>query len=279
MLMPNPPLPFLTALPAPASTVAALSHIQLWADAAQQLIVATGDFSNDCYQPTDFAALKLDFPPALVGAVPKRQAEYLAGRYLARLVMQQSGLFVPEPPQLGIGQLRAPNWPAQVTGSITHHQHKACVALLTQPLSRCSFVGIDTELWLSTSQAAEIAGSVHSAAESYILQQAGFSSAAATSLIFSAKEALFKAICPFVGEYFDFACAELTACTLLEDSATASRSGQLTLRLSADWVVARAPRQSYCCWFSGTAADVTTLVCGDGCLIPVTGSASAMPAV
>lgn len=261
----NPPLPFLTALSAPASTVAALSHIQLWADAAQQLIVATGDFSKDLYQPTDFAVLRLDFPAALVGAVPKRQAEYLAGRYMARLAMQQSGLFVPAPPQLGVGQLRAPNWPAQVTGSITHHQHKACAALLTQPLSTRSFVGIDIELWLAATQATEIACSVHSAAESHILQQSGFSSTEATSLIFSAKEALFKAICPFVGEYFGFECAEVTACTLLPGCTATKRSGRLTLRLSADWVVAKAPQQNYCCWFSCSAVDVLTLVGSDDC--------------
>jgi 4'-phosphopantetheinyl transferase EntD len=86
----------------------------------------------------------------------------------------------------------------------------------------------------------------------------------ATSLLFSAKEALFKAICPFVDDYFGFEAAELTGCSGLDLRTTAScRSGWLQLQLVTDWVIAKAPQKNYRCWFSCSASDVLTLVCSD----------------
>lgn len=267
MAMSNPPLPFLTALHQASSPVACLSNIRLFSDMSQQFIVAQANFSPDSYRQRDFADLRLECPSSIQGAVPKRQAEYLAGRYLARLVMQQSGLFSHEPPQLGSGRLRAPAWPDSVTGSISHHHSKACAVLLNKPVAADNFVGVDTELWLSEQQACEIAGSIHNAAERQILRDAGCTDAQATSLLFSAKEALFKAICPFVDEYFGFECAQLTQCGWLADTTTPYRVGWLKLQLLTDWVIAKAPQQDYHCWFSGSEVDLLTLVCSQPWLI------------
>lgn len=262
--MSHPPFQFLTPLPPASSAVASLANIQRYADISQRLVLAQGDIAIAAYQQADFADLSIDLPLSMQKAVAKRQAEYLAGRYLARLAMQQSGLFDAEPPQLAIGHLRAPAWPAQVTGSITHHKHKACVVVLTQPLSAENFVGIDTELWLSAQQANEIAASVHHTDEQAILVKAGFSHAMATSLLFSAKEALFKAICPFVDDYFGFEAAVLTSYTGSDEPGTTScRSGWLQLQLVTDWVIAKAPQQNYHCWFRCRESDVLTLVCSD----------------
>ncbi len=262
--MSHPPFQFLSPLPCASSAVASLANIQLYADTSQRLIFTQSDIALAAYQQSDFVDLKLDLPLSMLGAVAKRQAEYLAGRYLARLAMQQSGLFDTDPPQLTIGHLRAPAWPAQVTGSITHHKHKACVVVLTQPLSAENFVGIDTELWLSAQQANEIAASVHHADEQAILLKAGLSHAMATSLLFSAKEALFKAICPFVDGYFGFETAVLTSYTGSAEMGTiCCRSGWLQLQLVTDWVIAKAPQRNYHCWFSCSESDVLTLVCSD----------------
>ena len=259
-----PPFPFLSVLPLATSTASSLSKIQLFSDTLQRLILARANFSIDSYQLSDFADLMLDFPGAIENSVLKRQAEYLAGRYLVRLGMQQSGLFNPEPPQLGIGLLRAPAWPDVVTGSITHHQHSACAVVLTQPLAINNFVGVDTELWLTSQQASEIAVSIHNPNELHILVSAGFTNEQATTLLFSAKEALFKAICPFIGGYFGFDAAELQACYYFAgNTATTGRSGCLQLQLTTNWVAARAPQQKYRCWFSCREVDVLTLVCSD----------------
>ena len=262
--MSRAPFPFLSGLPLSINTVSSLSKIQLFSDTLQRLILARGNFSLESYHPTNFADLAVDFPASVEGAVVKRQAEYLAGRYLGRLSMQQSGLFNPAPPQIGIGPLRAPTWPALVTGSITHHQYSACAVVLTQPLATKNFVGVDIELWLSSQQAGEIAESIHNSDELHVLVRAGFTNAQATTLLFSAKEALFKAICPFVGEYFSFDAAELESCfELADNSMIAGRHGWLQLQLTTEWVAARAPQQKYHCWFSCREADVLTLVCSN----------------
>lgn len=122
-------------------------------------------------------------------------------------------MFHSELPQLGIGLLSATALPAVVTGSITHHQSSACAVVLNQPLATNNFVGVDTELWLTAQQASEVGVSIHNPKEFQLLIGAGFTDAQATTLLFSAKEALFKAICPFVREYFDFDAVELKACS------------------------------------------------------------------
>lgn len=262
--MPYSPFSFLSALPSTISTVPSLSNIQLFTDTSQRLILAQGSFSLEAYQRKDFADLMLDLPVSIKGAVAKRQVEYLAGRFLGRLAMQQSGMFDSEVPQVGIGLLRAPTWPERVTGSITHHQYRACAVVLKQPLCADNFVGVDTELWLTTQQALEIGKSIHTAEELQILVNAGFTTSQATSLLFSAKEALFKAICPFVGEYFGFEAVELKACSVIEDTAAiVRRNGWLRLQLVADSVINRAPQQNYCCWFSCNELDTLTLVSSD----------------
>ncbi|TLE09777.1 4'-phosphopantetheinyl transferase family protein [Vibrio cholerae] len=264
MTISNPPFPFLFALPLTHSKVASLSNVQLFSDISQNLILAQGNFSLDAYQKTNFADLMIDFPASIQNSVAKRQVEFLAGRYFARLAMQQSGLLNHESQQLGIGRLREPVWVNAMAGSITHHQHKACVVVLTKPLAVSNFIGIDTELWLTAQQTIEIAESIHNSDERQILVSAGFTNSQATSLLFSAKEALFKAICPFVGEYFGFESAKLTACFESNYTSNLCRSGWLKLQLLTNWVIAKAPQQDYYCWFSCGEFDVLTLVCSDG---------------
>ncbi len=262
--MVNSAFPFLTSLPMNLSAKAHLSELQLFTDPMQQLIIAQANFSIACYRPTDFYQLGCDFPYSLQSAVTKRQAEYLAGRYLSQLSMQQSGLFSPTPPQLGVAALRSPDWPQAVIGSISHHQHSACVALLTQPLAQDSFVGLDIELWLKDQPATEIAASIHQTHEQQLLVDIGFTSSQATTIIFSAKEALFKAICPFVGEYFGFEAAVLTDCVEWRAATTnLTRYGWLHFTLTADWVLAKAPQQQFRCWFACNEQEVLTLICSD----------------
>ncbi len=261
--MPYPSFHFLTALPTLANTVPCLQQVQVFTALEQSLLLGYCDFSVTAYRPTDFAQLQLDYPVQLQQSVVKRQAEYLAGRYLCRVLLKHSGLFGNQPPQIATGLLRAPAWPAGITGSITHHQHSASVLILTGPSSASYFAGIDTELWLDEAQAEQIAASVHKPTERKILCAAGFSPAQATTLLFSAKEALFKAICSFVGEYFGFEAAELVDCGITVTTDAGVVSGWLEFRLSSSRVLAKAPQQYYRCWFHCSATAVFNMVCSD----------------
>ncbi|WP_333796774.1 4'-phosphopantetheinyl transferase family protein [Rheinheimera sp.] len=262
--MPCPPFRFLSELPVSGAQVPSLSEIQLFCDNSQQLLLACCGFSQTAFRQTDYTGLMIELPPDIADAVPKRQIEYLAGRYLSRILLQHSGLFQCQPPQLGVSQMRAPAWPPCVTGSITHHQNHACAVLLTRPLAPDNFIGVDTELWLSAQQALDISISIHRPAEQEMLLRAGFTAAQATTLLFSAKEALFKAVCPFVGEYFGFDAAELTDCSQLAAvSSFTTEGGWLELQLTSEWVAVRSPQRTFRCWFSCSQQDVITLVCSD----------------
>ena len=258
--MKSTPYPFLKLSSFVSCDVTCISSVQVFEDEFSQLIMVCGDFSVDTYLLSDYRSLGIDLPTNISNSVVKRQTEYLCGRYLSRLALRQSGLFFPTAPQISTGPLRAPVWPDSVTGSITHHNYRAWAVLLTQPLASNNFIGIDTELWLSPMQAKEIAATIHNEEELLVLLSAGFNAAQATTLLFSAKEALFKAICPFVGEYFGFEVVQVELCSELQEDVSGF-VGSMQLRLIDLEIASKAPQDNYACWFSCSEQEVLTLVC------------------
>ncbi|MFZ8201845.1 4'-phosphopantetheinyl transferase family protein [Alteromonas portus] len=261
--MSDSPFPFLSKLPLITENILCLHDIHLFGDNLQKLILARGKFSLESYRLTDFTDLKIDLPLSIEESVNKRQAEYLSGRYLSRLAMEQCGLFYPSPPQIEIGRLRAPIWPKIVAGSITHHQYIAYAVVVTRPLAEDNFIGIDTELWLTEEQSNEFAVNIHNTEESRVLLSAGFSNHQATTLLFSAKEALFKAVCPFVGEYFGFEAARLQSCDVLRKTDSSNLIGSMQFQLTNEWIESKAPQKTFQCWFNCSDHDVLTMVCAD----------------
>lgn len=151
-------------------------------------------------------------------AVIKRQAEFVAGRKLAQQALKQIGQGYDRP--IAIGTHREPLWPAGSTGSIAHCDGWAvCTVLKAEHLS----VGIDIEHRLAHQTASEVQAMIGTAQEWALLAQQ-FDLASAVTLLFSAKESLFKALFPQVHIYLDFSDAELIGLD----------GNQLTLRLSID---------------------------------------------
>jgi enterobactin synthetase component D len=143
----------------------------------------------------------ITLPPDLERAFPGRQLHFRAGRYCAMRAMASldprfKGC------QVGRAQNGAPLWPEGTTGSITHTDGfaSAAVALTTDMES----LGIDTERIVSESQAREIASLVTSLEESSHARAAGLSEPTAFTLVFSAKESIFKCLHPITGEFMDF---------------------------------------------------------------------------
>ncbi|EGR4197819.1 4'-phosphopantetheinyl transferase superfamily protein [Vibrio cholerae] len=160
-------------------------------------------------------------PPAyhsLHKAVVKRQAEFVAGRKLAQQALKQIGQGYDRP--IAIGTHREPLWPAGIMGSIAHCDGWAvCAVLKAEHLS----VGIDIEHQLEHQAAVEVQAMIGTAQEWALLAQQ-FDLASAVTLLFSAKESLFKALFPQVHLYLDFSDAQLIGLD----------GNQLTLRLSID---------------------------------------------
>lgn len=122
----------------------------------------------------------------IVRAIPKRAAEFAAGRACARAAMSVLGI---EPTAIPGGQDRAPLWPEGVVGSITHTDHY-CLAVVGESAKFAS-LGVDVEaagrlkpdLWrltLHPDERAALEGMDEAAAQ------------AQATLLFSAKEAFYK---------------------------------------------------------------------------------------
>ena len=171
----------------------------------------------------DFQRAAIEQTPALQRSVAKRQAEYLAGRVCARAALQRldGRDYVP-----ATGDDRAPVWPADIRGSITHG--KGWAAAVVGLASDCAGLGLDQESLLEHDRAERLAGEILTPAE---LQRLDPSRTGLTvTLTFSLKESLFKALYPLVLKRFYFEHAEV-----LEWSDDGHARLRLLTDLSAQW--------------------------------------------
>jgi len=136
---------------------------------------------------------------------------------------------------------RLPQWPVGWTGSISHNRVGAIAVAAT--CSRWYALGVDRECLLDTSMASDIAAQIATAPEARLLASLSQSLSQPlpplhqTSLLFSAKEALYKALFPRVRRFQDFRAAQVIA---LDDHL-------LRLRLTHSWSEA---------WPAGSEIDV-----------------------
>ncbi|RZP95346.1 4'-phosphopantetheinyl transferase superfamily protein [Vibrio vulnificus] len=132
-------------------------------------------------------------------AVAKRKSEFVAGRYLARKALTALGA---NNTSVEIGANRAPLWPDSFIGSISHSEGFAICAVANR--DDLKGIGIDVESFIDVKVAREIVGSVLIDSEYKLVGTYTNPNPVTLTLIFSAKESLFKALYPAVGRYFDF---------------------------------------------------------------------------
>lgn len=138
------------------------------------------------------------WPGEAIEAVPRRQAEFAAGRAAARAALYQLGL---PPVAIPMRNDRAPLWPMGVVGSISHSGGLAIAAVA--PNRDMLSLGVDIEgdasiepaLWPTICRAEELA-----VLKSLPEKQALITATA----LFCAKEACYKAQYPLTGMIFDF---------------------------------------------------------------------------
>lgn len=149
----------------------------------------------DCvYCDPQLGEIRSQIPANLTAAVPKRRSEYLAGRICAAAALRL--LDLPET----IGSMnRAPIWPNGAAGSITHSNNCAIAAVST----RYASVGIDYEIIMEP-QRAESLSSMILGSDEFVRRPSGMPFENFVTLIFSAKEALYKALSASVGRILDF---------------------------------------------------------------------------
>ncbi len=137
---------------------------------------------------------------AAMGAV--RRAEFLAGRRFARAAIASCA---PErgPARVPSGPERTPRWPDGIVGTITHTRTLAAAAVARAHEARG--LGLVNEERMATPIARQVRDQVATVAELRIGQNGlSLDEASTLTLIFSAKEAVFKCLFPIVGRYFDY---------------------------------------------------------------------------
>lgn len=138
-------------------------------------------------------------PPDLVDAVPVRRLHFRAGRHCALVALERLSPGLPRGP-IERADSGAPVWPSDVVGSITHTHGfvSAAVGLASQVQG----VGIDSEQIVSSERARAVTTRVAWSSELAHARQAGMDRLQALTLVFSAKESIFKCLYPLTGVRF-----------------------------------------------------------------------------
>ena len=129
----------------------------------------------------------------LKNAVPKRRNEFIVGRRCARAALAQIGV---SPCALPPGENRVPQWPAGIVGSISHSVGLCCAVAAHSNRIRCLGVDLETTTRISPGVIKYV---MHPLEADFV-----GSDQMRGSLLFSAKEAFFKAQFPIWGVWPNF---------------------------------------------------------------------------
>lgn len=155
------------------------------------------DYSNVC--ELDFKNHEICYPDLLKNCVSKRKAEYLAGRLCAKNLFRLIGLpdsqiqLLPQPDRL-------PTWPNEYIGSISHISDCAVVGITND--FYYTNLGVDIECFMDTETANSVASQIATPHELSNFPSLEFP--ILLTLIFSIKEAIYKAIYFEIRKLFNF---------------------------------------------------------------------------
>jgi enterobactin synthetase component D len=140
----------------------------------------------------------LAIPSELDGAVPSRRMEFVAGRACAQRALRT--LLPGFSGTVPINPDRDPRWPAGIVGSLTHSGTIAAAAVARA--SDALGLGIDVEAIISPDTVKSVQRLIASAGEGPAPK--GYTDELYATLLFSAKEAVFKCLFPIARRPFFF---------------------------------------------------------------------------
>lgn len=168
----------------------------------------TMSFHIDQLQVNQFLEEGLELPSNLQYAIKKRQIEFLCGRLCAKSCMESLGY--PHPPRIPAGEDRAPLWPPELVGSISHTDRLATAVVGAAAVIES--VGIDIERVIEDATPQMIKHICCDTDELDELQEIQkISREEALTLIFSGKESLYKAVYPKLQRFYGFQAARVRA--------------------------------------------------------------------
>lgn len=189
---------------------------------------------------------------SITSAVEKRKREYRAGRHSAAAVLSMLGI---EDYSLLNDPQRAPIWPPGIIGSLTHCDNFCCAVAASQ--LNIASVGIDAEPLIPLPK--ESTPLICHEQELVSLQASGHTDNFWSKVIFSAKEAFYKAYFPLCRQYLDFleAHVELHAS---QSKTKATRSGDFSIQLLTPPHYALYNQQSFSGRYLITATHIITAI-------------------
>ncbi|WP_371171516.1 4'-phosphopantetheinyl transferase family protein [Aliiroseovarius sp. 2305UL8-7] len=159
-----------------------------------------GTRDTDIILINESAKIKVPLPS---GTVQKRKIEFILGRYCAKKAMAHFDRDY-ENCSLSVRKDRSPDWPSGIVGSITHSDRYICaVAAQSADLSG---LGVDCEAIIAHETARNIHKHIVQPAEwaLYAHSPSRLDLAEFVTLIFSAKESIFKCYFRHIGKHFYF---------------------------------------------------------------------------
>lgn len=165
--------------------------------------ILVGLYNSTCF---DIKYLDVDIPNRFDKVVRKRKTEFAVGRFLSMLLLEGYGV---KTRAIDVGAGGEPIWPDNFIGSISHSEGVTICSVLR--LSRFQYIGIDVELALNRKEYLVIANEVLRVEEFKIYEQCSKPNEIITTIIFSAKEALFKAIYRDINQNLTFSMFEVIA--------------------------------------------------------------------
>ena len=162
------------------------------------------EYRPEFYHSQTYAQFEIEKPKLLSQWIPKRQAQFLAGRVAAKQALSLNSIQV-MPKHVGIGNTREPIWPAAFLGSISHTGHTS-IASVCKKNKTPAGLGIDIQETISQQLQSQISSTVltYNDCQWFTKRLNHFHKSLLFTLIFSAKESFFKAAFISVGQYFDF---------------------------------------------------------------------------
>jgi 4'-phosphopantetheinyl transferase EntD len=163
---------------------------------------------------------KIFIPDTVHSYHPEKLKDYQLGRLCAAKAFQMYSNDTISCLDLPSNSDRSPKWPDGIVGSISHS--KDYVAAVVSNASDLAGIGIDLEIM----GRAKLELTAHLKTSKDLIFHPDFSDKELLTLIFSAKESLYKALYPIVKQFFGFEAAAIThinfsqstfTCELLKD--------------------------------------------------------------
>lgn len=210
--------------------------------------LALSPFSIETFDIDLFIQTNILLPDVIERSVHKRQSEYFAGRYLSKILMS---LVISQPSKnILSGEDRAPIWPSGISGSISHSNNT--VGAIVGLEQNISIVGLDIENILTPTNAKDIKQQIAIDSEYDVMSRANHPENIAITLLFSAKESLYKALFPQVKSFFGFDAAQAIRCCPQQKT--------LSLRLVPDFCQKYGLNQVYEVYYHQRSTDVITML-------------------